>query len=192
MANYHDQILTPASTVTANQDKTAIKPGEMYETQAKWIACGMCSVYFKLALRLLQIIAGVTIFGVYCADLVAASAHGATPSSAWLFACVTGAFGGMTALIYLLPCVHSYLFFWWDWIIVVLHTGLVGIFAKAYITQKAPLKNPSDFKIMGPNFDRERSVAYIDCISGGLWMTTAVMSSIIYFKLRRLRSMDGF
>jgi hypothetical protein len=159
----------------------------MYERQLVWMPWGMFGVYLKVGFRFLQFIFGIAIFGVYCADMVTASSHKVAPSTAWLFACTVGGISATTALLYLLPCLHSYLFFWWDWIIVILHAALIGIFSKAYITQKVPTKDPKAFKLMGPDFARERSTAYLDCVSGMLWLATAVMSTIIFLKIRRLK-----
>jgi hypothetical protein len=159
----------------------------MYENQLQWMPLGMFGVYLKMAFRILQFILGLAIFGVYCADIVASSAQKARPSPAWLFACTVGGINVVTVVLYLLPCFSSYLFFWWDWIIVVLHAGVIGVFGKAYITNKAPRQNSKEFNIMGPDFARERSTAYLDCVSGILWLATAVMSTVIFLKIQRLR-----
>ena len=145
----------------------------------------MPGVWLKVAFRFLQFVLGVTIFSIYCADLVAAGNHGGSPHSAWLLATIVGGFSSVTAILYLLPCFHSYLFFWWDWILVILYAGVIGVFGKAYIAHEKHTENPKDFKLYGPNFDRQRSAAFLDCVSGVLWLMTAVMSTIIFLKIRR-------
>lgn len=147
----------------------------------------MFGVWLKVGFRFLQFVFGLTIFGIYCADIVAAGTHNATPNSAWLLATVVGGFSAVTAILYLLPCFHSYLFFWWDWMLVVLYAGVIGVFGKAYIAHGKHTENPKDFKLYGPNFNRQRSAAYLDCISGTLWLATAVMSTIIFLKIRRAK-----
>ena len=164
----------------------------MYEKQLQWMPLGMVGVYLKIAFRFLQFVLGLTIFGIYCADMVAATHKGAPPNSAWLLATTLGGLSAVTAVSYLLPCVHSYLFFWWDWIIVILHAAVIGIFGKAYIANKKPTDNPKDFELFGPNFSRHRSVAYIDCISGILWLGTAAMSTIIFLKIRRAKKGEEY
>jgi hypothetical protein len=159
----------------------------MYEKQLAWMPIGMVGVYLKIAFRFLQFVLGITIFGIYCADLVAAMSKQANPHPAWLFATTVGGLNAVTAVLYLLPCFHSYLFFWWDWVLVVLHAALIGVFGRAYITHKKHTDNPKDFKIYGPDFARQRSVAYIDVISGILWLSTAVMSTVIFLKIRRAK-----
>jgi hypothetical protein len=182
---------------TQPQEQTEKAPGcfptdDMYEKQLQWMPWGMFGVYLKIAFRFVQFVLGIAIFGVYCADIVTATAHHASPVTAWLFACTVGGISATTAILYLLPCLHSYLFFWWDWVIIILHAGIMGVFGKAYITHKKPTENPKEFKIIGPDFMRERSTAYLDCVSGMLWLATAVMSTIIYLKIRRLKKNGAF
>lgn len=159
----------------------------MYEKQLQWMPWGMFGVYLKVGFRFLQFVLGLTIFGIYCADLVAAAAKHEAPNSMWLLATTLGCLSAVTAILYLLPCFHSYLFFWLDWIIVILHAGVIGVFGKAYIAHEKPTQNPKKFTVLGPNFGRQRSAAYIDCISGILWLATAVMSTIIFLKIRRAK-----
>lgn len=165
---------------------------DMYERQLEWMPMGMPGVWAKMACRFLQFVLGLTIFGVYCADLVAAGSKHVPLNSAWLFATTLGGITTVTAVLYLLPCFHSYLFFWWDWIIVILHAGLIGVFAKAYIAHSKPTENPKDFTLFGPDFGRQRSAAYIDIISGILWLGTAVLSTLIFMKIRRSKKTAEF
>lgn len=148
---------------------------------------GMKGVYTKLFVRFLQFVLGLTIFGIYTADLVAAGKLHTHLSSAWLLASVVGGMSAVLSLVFLLPFVHSYLFFWMDWIIVILHTGIIGVFAKAYIATKIPTNNTKDTKVTGPSYNRMKAAAIVDCVSGILWFMTAVMSSLIFLKLRRAR-----
>ena len=159
----------------------------MYEKQLPWMPFGMPGIWLKVGCRFLQFVLGITIFGIYCADLVAAGKHHATPHSAWLLATIVGGFSSITAILYLLPCFHSYLFFWWDWILVILYAGVIGVFGKAYIAHEKPSENPKDFKLFGPDFGRQRSAAYIDCVSGISWLATAILSTIIFLKIRRAK-----
>ncbi|KIW04477.1 uncharacterized protein PV09_04236 [Verruconis gallopava] len=168
-----------------------LSPIEMYEGQTQSLPWGMLGVWLKVTFRFLQFVLGLVIFGVYCADIVNAKENYASPSAAWILASTLGGLNAVSALLYLLPFFHSYLFFWWDWIIVTLHAGIIGVFGKAFIAHKTPEQNPKVFKTLGPDFARERSTAYVDCGSGILWTATAVMSTVIYLKVKRLKSTDG-
>jgi hypothetical protein len=157
----------------------------MYDKHLEHMPLGMVGVWMKLGCRFLQFVLGVTIFGIYCADMVAASSHNAIPNGAWLLATTVGGLSAVTAIIFCIPCVFSYLLFWWDWIIVILHSGVIGVFSKAYIAHKKESENNDEFKLYGPDFGRQKAAAILDCISGCLWLGTAIMSTSIFLKIRR-------
>lgn len=157
----------------------------MYDKQLEHMPCGMPGVWIKVGCRFLQFVLGITIFGIYCADIVAAGNHNAKPNGSWLLATVVGGLSAVTAIIYCIPSVFSYLLFWWDWVLVILHSGVIGVFAKAYLAHKQESENGDDFKLYGPDFGKQKVAAVLDCMSGCLWLVTAIMSTSIFLKIRR-------
>jgi len=158
-----------------------------YEDQADYIPGGKKAVYVKLVFRFLQTVFGIAIAGVYGTDIMTATKNGSSPSSAWLYATIVGALSAVTASIYCIPAFKAYTFFWFDLIIVILHSALVGIFGKAYLSSKIPQVGNSNqgIAVQGPDRKRMHDTAILDTVSGCLWLMTGAFGFLVALKVRR-------
>lgn len=65
-------------------------------------------------IRFLQFVLAITVCGLYGTDLNAAHKAHVYADSHWVFAVVVGALSAVTALVFMVPFVKTYLAFGWD------------------------------------------------------------------------------
>jgi uncharacterized integral membrane protein len=75
---------------------------------------GMMGVILRITLRALQIIIALVIAGLYGKDLNDADKAGRNADPAWVFAEVVAGLSVITVVVYLLPFMRSFRFFFWD------------------------------------------------------------------------------
>ena len=68
-------------------------------------------------IRFLQFVLALTVLGLYGTDLNNARKAHVYADSKWVFAEVVGALAALTALIYMIPLIKSYIAFAWDFIL---------------------------------------------------------------------------
>lgn len=91
---------------------------------------GLVGVIARTTLRVLQIIVALVVAGLYGDNLNKARKAGQKAESAFIYSEVVVGLSIITAIVYLLPILKSYKFFFWDTIIL-------------YIPSTFPLDNPS-------------------------------------------------
>ena len=74
-------------------------------------------VVLNLTLRFVQFVFGITVIGLYATDINTARKEGKGADSKWTYAVVVGALSALTALVYVIPKLKSYLAFGWDWVL---------------------------------------------------------------------------
>jgi hypothetical protein len=84
----------------------------------------------------------------------------------------------VTALIYGIPFVKSYIAWAWDLILFILWIAVFGIFGKMYIQEKAE----GDAGVQ-----RMKNAVWIDLINVFLWLISAIWGAVIFFRGRRTR-----
>jgi len=68
----------------------------------------------RYLLRIFQLVLALTVAALYGIRLDAERRAHEHPSNLWLFAEVVAGLSALTALIYMIPSVKSFLFFMWD------------------------------------------------------------------------------
>ena len=68
-------------------------------------------------IRFFQFVLALTVLGLYGQDINATRKAGFGADSRWVFAEVVGALAALTALVYMVPLVKSYLAFGWDFVL---------------------------------------------------------------------------
>jgi hypothetical protein len=110
--SHHNQhILTPTSPdINAKMLKFAVgKEGGAH---------GKTGAMSRVFLRLLQFALALTVAGLYGVDLNNARLAGEVMDPRWIFAVVVAGIAALTCIAYgVLTCVHSYILFAWDWIL---------------------------------------------------------------------------
>ncbi|MCJ1372114.1 hypothetical protein MMC20_003335 [Loxospora ochrophaea] len=133
---------------------------------------GLITVIVNLTLRFFQLVLALTVAGLYGVDLNNARKHGVYADSKWVYAEVVAGFASLTALIYMVPFVKSYVAFGWDLILFIMWIALFGIFGKMYIHAK-----PQE----DAGIQRMKNAVWVDLVNMLLWLVTAVMGALLFF-----------
>ena len=67
--------------------------------------------------RFFQFVLALTVLGLYGTDLNNARIHGVPGDSKWVFAEVVGGIAALTALVFMVPFLKTYVLFGWDFVI---------------------------------------------------------------------------
>ncbi|KAF2430833.1 hypothetical protein EJ08DRAFT_733849 [Tothia fuscella] len=159
-----------------------------FTTQFDYHIGGLIGTYIKTFIRCLQILLGLIIIGIYASDLGAGISHGASPHPHWTYAVVVGTLSVITAAVYLIPFVPAYFMFGWDFILVVLHAALVGVFGRDYVHPKMGEVAPEG--TVHPDVRRMHNTVFVDVVSGILWLITGSMGMLVFFRVRRWGRQD--
>lgn len=164
----------------------------------------------NLFLRFLQFIFAIAVLGLYGTDINSLRKVGLSPPSKWVYAEVIGALSAVTALVYCLPKINAKAY-WacaWDailllvfflsflsslvsfislslkWMLIrynsILWTAVFGIFGKLFI-KKDPEGNG--------NISRMKNAVWVDLINMLLWLVTAVLGLVLFFKYKGKKSL---
>ena len=123
-------------------------------------------------LRFSQLVLALTVCGLYGTDLNAARKVHAYADGKWVYAVVVASLSAVTAVIYMVPRVKSYMAFGWDVILFILWTAVFGIFGKLYIHANAQGDG---------GITRMKRAVWIDLVNMLLWLVTAGMSTVMFF-----------
>jgi hypothetical protein len=156
-----------------------------FDPQREWIPLGKPGIIVKAVARFIQFITGLVIFGIFLHQVENARHNHNNAGSAWVYAAVVGGFGWITALIFLLPFLKPFVFFWWDLLLFILHAPVVGIFGKAYYGAVPAEKPELQVVNAGPNVHEMRVVVWFAVTSGILWLLTGVAGLLLLLRLRR-------
>jgi len=97
-----------------------------------------------------------------------------------VYAVVVGTLSAITCLVYAIPFVKSYLFFLWDAVLCILWIALFGTFGKLYIGED-PEGNGG--------IKRMKNAVWVDLVNMLLWFLTAVGGAVMFFFIRRGRTL---
>jgi hypothetical protein len=157
-----------------------------FDTQKEWVPMGRIGIVVKAVARLLQLIAGLVIFGVFFHQVKNARHAHNNAGSEWVYATVIGGFGWLTALLFLLPCLKPFVLFWWDLLLFILHAPIVGIFGKAFYGTVPAENTKLQIVYTGPNVHNMRVVVWFAVTSGILWLLTGIAGLLLLLRLRRM------
>ncbi|CAG8948795.1 hypothetical protein HYALB_00012186 [Hymenoscyphus albidus] len=136
--------------------------------------------YAHTSYRLLQLVLGLTVIGLYGIDLHKANSVGKYSDAKWVYAIVVSSLSAATALFYAIPRFHRIPFiFAWDSILFILWIALFGLFGKMYIKE-----NPEGNK----GIRRMKNAVWVDLANACLWFISALGMAAYWFKFRGMRT----
>ncbi|KAA8909777.1 hypothetical protein FN846DRAFT_941441 [Sphaerosporella brunnea] len=141
---------------------------------------GLMGFILRTSLRVLQIITALIIAGMYGQDLNNDDKAGRKAGPAWVYAEVVVGLSVITAVVYLLPILRSFkFFFFWDAILFIFWTALFGTFGNLYI--KRDCNNNG-------SCNRMKVAVWFDLVGMLLWFISAVVGGCMFWKDRHSRS----
>lgn len=169
----------------------------------------------NLFLRFLQFIFAIAVLGLYGTDINSARKYGVSPPSKWVYAEVIGVLSALTALVYCLPKINAKAY-WacaWDAILLFVFLFFYSFFPLPFLSFFAPFQLmliryctyisilwTAVFGIFGKLFikldpkgngdiSRMKNAVWVDLINMLLWLVTAVLGLVLFFKYKGNKSL---
>lgn len=133
----------------------------------------------RIFLRFFQFVLGVTVIGLYAQDLDRARKAHKYVDSKWVWAVVCGSLGSIASLIFMLPLVKAWFFFFVDTFIFICYLVAFGIFGKMFIGE-----NPEG----NSGIKRMKNAVWVLLTNMLLWFITALIGAFIFWKARKART----
>ncbi|KEF60654.1 uncharacterized protein A1O9_02215 [Exophiala aquamarina CBS 119918] len=138
---------------------------------------------FHFILRLLQLVAGLVVVGMYGKYLNRAVKVDVYADGKWVYAVVVGSVAAASAITFM--CAAGFLHFGtvavcfaWDWVLVILFAALTGIFGSMYMPERVEMDE--DIQYM-------KIAVIFDLINLGLWFASAVWSTFAFCRARKFQ-----
>ncbi|KAF2104196.1 hypothetical protein NA57DRAFT_70413 [Rhizodiscina lignyota] len=131
----------------------------------------MIHLILRMVLRVLQFILSLVVVGIYGTELKVVHY-----SVRYEYAVVVAALSALTAVIFLIPKIKSFIFFIWDFILFILWVGVFGSMGKQFI-------NPKDKK--DAENTKMRNTVWLDAVLMVFWFTSCVAGALVFLKHRR-------
>jgi hypothetical protein len=133
----------------------------------------------RIFLRLFQFVLGLTVIGLYAVDLDRARKAGVYIDSKWVWSVVCGSLGAIVALLFMLPLLKAWFFFYVDAFVFLCYLVAFGIFGKMYIPE-----NPEG----NAGIIRMKNAVWVLLTNMLLWLMTAVYGAVVFWKNRKART----
>lgn len=133
----------------------------------------------RIFLRFFQFVLGITVIGLYAIDLDRARKQGKYIDSKWVWGVVCGTLGALSALVFMLPLVKSWFFFYVDAFVFLCYLVAFGIFGKMYIPENAE----GNSGIM-----RMKNAVWVLLTNMLLWLITMVYGGVVFWKNYKART----
>lgn len=130
----------------------------------------------RLVLRFFQFIMGIVVIGLYAQDLAKAAKAGKYADAKWVYAVFCGSISSIIAIVWMLPKIRSWFFFYIDAVVWFLWLVLFGIFGKMYINED-PEGNSGIIRM--------KRAAWIDMVNMLLWFITAAWGGWEFWRYRK-------
>jgi hypothetical protein len=130
----------------------------------------------RIFLRFFQFVLGITVIGLYAIDLDRARRGHKYIDSKWVWSVVCGTLGALTALLFMLPLVKAWFFFYVDALVWLCYLIAFGIFGRMYIPEKA-----EDNK----GITRMKNAVWVLLTNMLLWLITAAYGGFVFWKNRK-------
>jgi hypothetical protein len=130
----------------------------------------------RIVLRFFQFVLGLTIIGLYAVDLDRARKAGVYIDSKWVWAVVCGTLGALVSLLFMLPLVKAWFFFFVDAFVFLCYLVAFGIFGKMYIPE-----NPEGNK----GIVRMKNAVWVLLTNMLLWFATMSYGAVVFWKNRK-------
>ena len=128
---------------------------------------------FRIIMRLLQLIMGIVVIGLYAQDLDRAHKAGVGYDSKWMFATITGTLASFWAIVCMLPLVKAWFLFGVDFVMFILYIAAFGVFGKMYINEDAEGNG---------GVQRMKNAVWVLLTNMFLWLITFVYGSVVFWK----------
>lgn len=135
--------------------------------------------FLRIVLRFFQLILGITVIGLYAVDLDNARKAGKYVDSKWVWAVVCGTLGAITSLVFMLPLIKAWFFFYIDAFVFLCYLIAFGIFGKLFISEDAE----GNKGIM-----RMKNAVWVLLTNMLLWLITACIGGFVFWKSRKART----
>jgi hypothetical protein len=135
--------------------------------------------FLRITLRFFQFVLGITIIGLYAQDISSARSAGKYVDSKWVWAVVCGTLGSLTSLLFMLPLIKAWFFFYVDAFVWLCYLIAFGIFGKMFIGERAQ----GDAGIQ-----RMKNGVWVLLTNMLLWFATAVLGAVVFWKSRKART----
>lgn len=149
------------------------------------IGGGWSGAALRAILRVIQLLLGLSILGVYGAELAYARAMDRPLDGRWVFAVVIAGLSILTSIVYMVPLFRSYWGWAWDWILVVMTAAVFGIFAKIYLPMPYTDTMTDQEQAM---LQRSKNGAWVDMISMIFWIISAITGTLLFQSWKRERA----
>lgn len=133
----------------------------------------------RIILRLFQFVLGLTVVGLYAVDLDRARKAGVYIDSKWVWSVVCGTLGALVSLVFILPLVKAWFFFYVDAFVFLCYLVAFGIFGKMYIPEDAEGNK---------GIERMKNAVWILLTNMLLWFLTACYGGAVFWKNRKART----
>jgi len=133
----------------------------------------------RIILRLFQFVMGLTVIGLYAVDLNNARKAGKYTDSKWVWAVICGSLGSFMSLLFMLPLVKAWFFFYVDGFIFLCYLIAFGIFGKMFIPEDAEGNK---------GIIRMKNAVWVLLTNMLLWLLTAVYGAVVFWKSRKART----
>ncbi|KAF2272391.1 uncharacterized protein EI97DRAFT_385984 [Westerdykella ornata] len=142
--------------------------------------------FLRATLRFFQFVMAVVVIGLYAQDLRKAQQQGKYADAKWVYAVFVGSLSAFLALVFALPLVKSWMFFYLDALVCFFWVVVFGIFGRMYL----PLKPDDDeaARDNSPGVVRMKRAAWIDMTNMLLWFFSAVYGAFVFWKWRKERT----
>ncbi|KAF1943311.1 hypothetical protein EJ02DRAFT_141557 [Clathrospora elynae] len=137
------------------------------------------SSILRLLLRLFQFVLGLTVIGLYAVDLDRARKAHVYVDSKWVWAVVCGTLGALVSLLFMLPLIKAWFFFYVDAFVFLCYLIAFGIFGRMFIPE-----NPEGNK----GIIRMKHAVWVLLTNVFLWLGTAVAGAVVFWRSRKART----
>ncbi|KAL6711507.1 hypothetical protein ACN47E_004441 [Coniothyrium glycines] len=133
----------------------------------------------RIILRFVQFIFGIAIIGIYAQDLDAARKARAYVDSKWVWAVVCGTLGALVSLVFMLPLVKAWFFFYVDAFVWLCYLIAFGIFGRMFIPEHAEGNK---------GIERMKAGVWVLLTNMFLWLLSACIGGWIFWRERKART----
>jgi ABC-type branched-subunit amino acid transport system permease subunit len=144
-----------------------------------WWKGNSFGTWIRIFARLVQFVLGIVVIGLYAQDLDRARKAHVYIDSKWVWSVVCGTLGSITALIFMLPLLKAWFFFYVDAFIFLCYLVAFGIFGKMYIPE-----NPEG----NGGIQRMKNAVWVLLANMLLWFFTSVYGAAVFWKNRKART----
>jgi uncharacterized membrane protein YsdA (DUF1294 family) len=133
----------------------------------------------QLVIRFFQFVLGIVVIGLYAQDLNNARKQHKYIDSKWVWAVVCGSLGALTALVFMVPMIKAWFFFYVDALVWLCYLVAFGIFGRMYIPE-----NPEG----NAGITRMKNAVWVLLTNMLLWFGTACWGGFVFWKTRKART----